>query len=183
MGPPDPRQRFEEMYRANYADLLAYVRRRTGSPDDAVDVISETFTTAWRRIDEVPGDGQARLWLYGVARRALANHHRGEARRGALAVRLREELTAWDESRSPEDSGAIREAFRRLGPDDREVLALRSWEGLETAEIATVLGCSRGAVRLRLHRARKRLARELAVADLDVGRYGERALALLEGQG
>ncbi len=167
---------------ANYADLLGYVRRRTESPDDAADAISETFTTAWRRIDDIPEGEQARLWLYGVARRVLANHHRGETRRSALAVRLRAELAAWEDSQPHQDVGAIREAFQRLSPEDRELLSLVSWEGLDTAQIATVLECSRGAVRLRLHRARKRLARELEAAELDLLAYGPRAVALLKGQ-
>jgi RNA polymerase sigma-70 factor (ECF subfamily) len=48
-----------------------------------------------------------------------------------------------------------------LGADDREVLTLAAWEGLDAGEIATVMGCSRNAARIRLHRARRRLAREL----------------------
>lgn len=167
---------------AHYADLLAYLRRRTDSPDDAADAISETFTTAWRRVGDIPEGEQARLWLYGVARNVLANQRRGDSRRTALAVRLRAELAAWDESTPRQDTGAIREAFQRLSADDRELLSLVSWEGLDTAQIATVLGCSRGAVRLRLHRARKRLARELHTADLDLARYGPRAAALVKGQ-
>ncbi|GAA4190408.1 RNA polymerase sigma factor [Microbispora amethystogenes] len=77
---------------------------------------------------------------------------------------------------------AVRRAFWRLGPDDGEVLALASWEGLASAEIATVLGCSRGAARLRLHRARKRLAAELSSAGVDMARYGVRMAALAGGE-
>jgi DNA-directed RNA polymerase specialized sigma24 family protein len=73
--------RFEAMYMAHHGPILGYVLRRTDNPDDAADVIGEVFLTAWRRLDDMPGDDQARLWLYGVARRVLANHHRGERRR------------------------------------------------------------------------------------------------------
>lgn len=48
----DRRRRFEQMYGANHGPVLAYVLRRAGSPDDAADVIAETFLTAWRRLDE-----------------------------------------------------------------------------------------------------------------------------------
>ncbi|MDP9848585.1 RNA polymerase sigma factor [Streptosporangium lutulentum] len=182
MGPPEPKQRFEEIYDAHYPDLLAYVRRRTDSPDDAADALAETFTTAWRRVDDIPEGNEARLWLYGVARRTLANKRRDETRRTALAVRLRAELAVWSENVVEEDPHGIRRAFMRLRPDDRELLSLISWEGLSGEEVAKVLGCSHGAVRLRLHRARKRLARELDAAGLDMARYGSRAIALAKGQ-
>src|SRR3984885_8000211 len=86
------RRRFEVVYAAHRGPILGYVLRRTDNPDDAADVIAETFLTAWRRLEDMPRDPQARLWLYGVARRVLANHHRGERRRSALTDRLRAEL-------------------------------------------------------------------------------------------
>ncbi|MFG3441911.1 RNA polymerase sigma factor [Nonomuraea sp. NPDC047897] len=181
MGPPGPEQRFETIYLAHYPAVAAYVRRRTDAPDDIADVIAETFTTAWRRLDDVPAGDEARLWLYGVARRTLANHYRSEERRSALAVRLREELATSAVPVADPDRDAAHRAFRRLSPQDRELLSLVGWEGLSTPEIARVLGCSRGAVRLRLHRARKRLARELAASHLDLTTYGMRAVALAEG--
>jgi RNA polymerase sigma factor (sigma-70 family) len=176
------RRRFESVYLAHYPAVLSYVRRRTDTGDDAADAIAETFTTAWRRIDDVPAGDEALLWLYGVARRVLANHRRGESRRTALALRLRAELTEHAEPGVDGDHAEVRAAFGRLTDDDRELLSLVGWEGLSTAEIATVLGCSRGAVRLRLHRARKRLAGELDSAGLDLARYGARAAALMEGR-
>ncbi|MDF5758985.1 RNA polymerase sigma factor [Spongiactinospora sp. TRM90649] len=184
MGPPDRKQRFEEIYQAHYPDLLGYVRRRTDSPDDAADALAETFATAWRRADDLPEGEQARLWLYGVARRVLANQRRGESRRSALAERLRAELAEWDrtEPEGPSAPQAVRDAFARLGEADRELLSLAVWEGLTSGQIATVLGCSGGAARIRLHRARKRLAAELACAGLDLARYGARAVALAKGR-
>jgi RNA polymerase sigma factor (sigma-70 family) len=164
MADRDERQRrFEAVYAAHRGPILGYVLRRTDNPDDAADVIAETFLTAWRRLEDIPRDPQARLWLYGVARRILANHHRGERRRSALADRLRADLAAG--YRPPAfdgDRARIAEAFRRLPAGDRELLALSAWEGLDYGQIAVVFGCSRNAVRLRLFRARKRLAAELA---------------------
>ena len=148
------RRRFEEVYSANHALMLGYVLRRTQSPDDAADVLAEVFLTAWRRLAEVPPDDQARPWLYGVARRTLANHHRGQRRRSTLADRLREELATVH--RAEHHTGELAEAaaaFRSLPAADRELLALAGWEGLDAGEIAVVLGCSRNAARIRLHRA------------------------------
>jgi len=158
-GPDERRHRFEEMYAANCGPILGYVLRRTDNPDDAADVIAETFLTAWRRLDAVPAGDEARLWLYGVARRVLANYRRGERRRAVLADRLRAELAAG--YRPPQHTGELAEfaaAFRSLAEADREVLALVGWEGLDRGQAAAVLGCSPNAVRIRLHRARRRLA-------------------------
>jgi RNA polymerase sigma factor (sigma-70 family) len=159
-GDPDERpHRFEEIYAANCGPILGYVLRRTDNPDDAADVIAETFLTAWRRLDTVPPGDEARLWLYGVARRVLANSRRGERRRAVLADRLRAELAA--SSWPAQHTGELAEfaaAFRSLPEPDRELLALVGWEGLDHGQVAAVLGCSRNAVRIRLHRARRRFA-------------------------
>ena len=61
--------------------MLGYALRRTDNTDDAADVLAETFLVAWRRPDEIPPGPQARLWLYGTARRVLANQRRAERRR------------------------------------------------------------------------------------------------------
>jgi RNA polymerase sigma factor (sigma-70 family) len=158
----DRRRRFEQMYEAHYSPVLGYVMRRTDSPDDAADVIAETFLTAWRRLDDVPAGAEARPWLFGVARRMLANHGRAQRRRIALGERLRFELAAARYSREPApglQGAAI--AFRELPDADREILALAGWEGLDPGQIAVVLGCSRNAARIRLHRARRRFADRL----------------------
>ena len=167
----DERQRrFEAAYAAHHTPVLGYVLRRTSNADDAADVIAETFLTAWRRLEDMPPEPQSRLWLYGVARRVLANHYRGERRRSALAGRLRADLAVY---RPPEYTGElalIAQAFRRLPAADRELLALTAWEGLDHGQIAVVLGCSRNAVRIRLHRARKRFEAELACTQAQSAR-------------
>ena len=157
----DP-ERFRALYEANYRAILGYALRRAGAAD-AADVVADTFLTAWRRLADVPEGDAARLWLYGIARRVLANHRRSERRRERLAGRLREApLAGVPEIAEPATSGGrVAEAFARLRPQDRELLALAVWERLDAGEIASVLGCSRNAARIRLHRARRRFAREL----------------------
>jgi RNA polymerase sigma-70 factor, ECF subfamily len=165
--PPDAadrrRRRFDEFYAEHHRQVLGYLLRRTANTDDAADVFAETFLTAWRRLDELPGGQQARMWLYGTARRTLANYRRGERRRSALADRLRADLAC--SYQPPEHSGELADitaAFGRLPESDRELLALVAWEGLDPGQIGAVLGCSRNAARIRLHRARRKLADELA---------------------
>ncbi|WP_112248492.1 RNA polymerase sigma factor [Kribbella monticola] len=160
----EPRARFEQFFAANREAVLGYLLRRTANRHDAADLLADTFLVAWRRLDDVPPGDQTRPWLYGVARRALANHRRGEGRRHALADRLRSELTEQLEPQPMADNSPAAIAFRALSEQDQELLSLVAWEELDTAQIATALGITRNAVRIRLHRARKRFARSLTAA-------------------
>jgi RNA polymerase sigma factor (sigma-70 family) len=152
--------RFAALFEAHYHRILGYALRRT-SEADAADAAAETFTVAWRRFDDVPPGDDALLWLYGVARRVLANQARSARRRARLAAAVDAEPqpVAFEPAAPPSD---VALAFARLTDDDRELLALVAWEGLDSSAIAKLLCCSRNAVRIRLHRARRRLASELA---------------------
>ena len=151
--------RFRRVYERTFASLLAYALRRVEQPADAADVVAETFLVAWRRGRRMPDGDEATLWLYGVARRVLDNHHRGGVRRARLGERLRQRLheTAADPGHEVPERLAVRSALARLAEPDREVLMLTFWEGLEPRETAVVLGVSATAARARLSRARARL--------------------------
>src|SRR5690242_7391531 len=113
----DQADRFRRLFADTQRDLLAYALRRVDRAEDAADVVAETFLVAWRRLDHVPPGDDARLWLYGVARRQLANQRRGQLRRSRLAERLRAEVPgAAAELWSPEDHriAAVRAALARL---------------------------------------------------------------------
>jgi RNA polymerase sigma factor (sigma-70 family) len=157
----DRRSRFEQLYQAHYRPVLGYVLRRAANPDDAADALAETFLTAWRRLDDVPSDPETRPWLLGVARRVLANQGRAQRRRTALGERLRSELSTGSLREPSAGLSDVAAAFRGLAEADREILALAGWEGLDPGQIAVVLGCSRNAARIRLHRARRRFADRL----------------------
>lgn len=119
--------------------------------------MADVFLTAWRRLDDVPAGDAARVWLYTTARRVLANQRRSSRRRMALQERLAvEKASASQEALRSEEEMLVRDALRRLGPRDREVLLLSEWEGLSPAQIAQVLGCLTVTARGRLHRARRR---------------------------
>jgi RNA polymerase sigma factor (sigma-70 family) len=163
----DERERaFRRIYAAHFDAVLAYSLRRVDRPEDAGDVTAETFLVAWRRLSHAPSEPELRPWLYGVARRVLANHRRGERRRSALGERLRRELRAHvpDSSGEVVQRADVTDAMRRLSARDQEVLELHLWEGLESREIAEVLGLATAVVRPRLSRARGRL-RELLGND------------------
>jgi RNA polymerase sigma factor (sigma-70 family) len=162
MGPDvDRRGAFEELFAAHYWAVRAYVLRRAPSAG-AEDVVAETFLVAWRRVDTIGGDPLP--WLLGVARRILANQQRAERRRWALTARLQRLLPGqtpdWEPPGAMSDELAV--AMVRLSPPEREALLLVAWEGLDGARAARAAGCTPGAFRARLHRARRHVAADLA---------------------
>jgi RNA polymerase sigma-70 factor, ECF subfamily len=162
---PTRQERFEGLFREHYAAVRGYALRRAPA-DLAQDVVAETFLVAWRRFDDVPGD--ALPWLYGVARRVLANQRRSADRAAALERRLAAAETgarSGDPGATAGEAEAGRAALGRLRERDREALMLVAWHGLSGERAARAAGCSRAAFAVRLHRARARLAAELASPD------------------
>jgi RNA polymerase sigma factor (sigma-70 family) len=162
------RARFEAVYRELYAPICGYTLRRVREPQDAAEAIAETFATLWRRFDSCPQGAELRPWLFGVARRVIANQRRGERRRSALGERLTAHIepAAFDTARQDEGTSELARAFAALNQSDRELLSLVAWEGLTREELSVALGVSRGVVRLRLHRARRRLRDALRPAQI-----------------
>jgi RNA polymerase sigma-70 factor (ECF subfamily) len=156
--PAPTAQDFTAFFDRHHAAVRAYAVRRVGA-DAAADVVQETFLVAWRRADQVPED--ARPWLLGVARRVVLRTHRSASRREALAERVRFALPAAAPEQPPIDdpgTDGLQAVLHRLREPDRELLALVYWDGLSPSEAAVVLGCTPVAARVRLHRARRRLA-------------------------
>jgi RNA polymerase sigma-70 factor (ECF subfamily) len=139
-------ERFERIYEQHLDAVRAYVRRR--APESVVDdVVADVFVVALRRIDDVPRN--ALPWLYGVARKTLANERR---KRHSVAVEV-------DVMHEPEPVGdsQLAAAFAALSDGDREILRLVAWEGLSLREAARVLDCTPVTARVRYHRAKSRL--------------------------
>jgi RNA polymerase sigma-70 factor (ECF subfamily) len=149
---------FEALYRSHYLEVLRYARRRVSSAE-ADDVVAEVFAAAWRRRNEVADIGRG--WLLRTASNHVLHVHRGIGRRARLQDRLSN--LAGDEPGGGfglDDSAdlALAAAMRNLSLADQELLRLTAWEQLPPAELAAVVGCSVATIRVRLHRARRRLA-------------------------
>jgi RNA polymerase sigma-70 factor (ECF subfamily) len=153
-------EKLERLFADYYLDVRAYVQRRV--PRDVVDdVITETFVVAWRKIDRIPKEPLP--WLIAVARNTAATQRRGAVRRRLLVERLAENHRAAAAEISPAypPSSPVLEALARLSDIDREAITLIAWDDLRPGEAAAALGQSAATFRVRLHRAKKRLRREL----------------------
>ncbi len=161
--------RFTTLYDAYHHRILGYAQRRTGR-DDAVDIVAETFAIAWRRLDDIPRGEQSLYWLYATARRVLVNHRRAERRRANLISAIESESLAASSPPPTIESQRVAPALARLHEDERELVLLVAWEGLDASAVAAVLRCSQNAARIRIHRARRRFAHALAAVDDELKR-------------
>lgn len=154
--------RFQSLYETHVERIARYTARRI-SANDVQDVVAETFLTAWRRLDDVPDD--AVPWLFGTARKHIANRHRSTRRHHAL----QDKLTTRAGGSGPQQSSTeltetdkrVLNAIRQLPDAEREAFMLVAWDGLDPRRAAQAVGCSAATFRVRLHRARRRLRKEV----------------------
>ena len=161
--------RFARLYDLHHRPIRDYCRRRLDA-DRVDDAVSDIFLTAWRKLDDVPDDDTARLWLYRVAYRVVGHQWRSHTRRRRLHQRLRSTasgpLPGLDEAVIERDEHRlVLRAAAGLGDTDGEVLRLSVWDRLSIADIANLLDIEPNAVKQRLHRARRNLAREYRRLD------------------
>ena len=166
MNEDERRQRLSELFAAHADQVLRYALRHLDRPG-ANDIVSDTFLVAWQRVDDIPDP--ALPWLLVVARNSIHNRVRSNTRRQRVTTQLltleRAAATAAAaDELALEREGLVR-ALGRLTDDQREALLLVAWDGLSAVDAAAVLGCSRAAFEVRLHRARKRLRESLHDED------------------
>lgn len=144
---------FDALFRAHATAIHRYFTRRCPT-DDVQDLAAEVFTIAWRRRTELP-DGAHLPWLYRTAGFVLANY-----RRKTRAIPVAEIPHEPDHDADPAavviNDFQVRAALTELSERDRQILLLAAWEGLRGAELAAVLGISRGGADAALSRARAR---------------------------
>ena len=153
------RGRFAEIYRECFRDVLSYALRRCRDQAVASEVAAETFAVVWRRLEDVPHGDDARPWVFGVARRVLANERRSTSRRDRLAARVAAVSVEAPVVDTDVDE-RVEAALARLSPADAELLRLSYWEGFKPAELAVVFGVGASTIRSQLTRARQRFSDE-----------------------
>ncbi len=153
------RAAFNEIVRRYCRGLTLFAVGRTGTLQDAEDIVQETFLRAYRNIGTFNGAYSLKNWLFTIAYRLIVSYYRKKKPR-----RLTEEAAAQlvaEPSLSYENQW-IWERARELGTEAYTVLWLRYKQEMTTGEIAGIMKKSPVMVRVLLHRSRKRLARQIA---------------------
>jgi RNA polymerase sigma-70 factor (ECF subfamily) len=152
---------WESLYRLLYPRLLGYARRRLPA-EAACDAVSETMARAIGAIEAFRPKGAGfEGWLFGILRHVVLDAQRASARHARRSVPWADHdvdpSTPLDEVVHGEEAAAVRGAFARLSPAERELLELRVVCGLGAADVGTVVGKRPGAVRVAQSRALARL--------------------------
>lgn len=166
---------FMDLLEPNLGPLKRYVASVLKHSADVEDIVQQTALKAYVHLDQFRFEAQFGTWLRRIALNEIRQLHRQRSRlRTAEGVNLeiadgRESAQAVWERR--ETAQEVHRAIRRLSAKHRAVVALRYLNGLDLAEIAERLSISTGAVKIRLHRARRQLVRDLSrtgILSLDV---------------
>lgn len=163
----DPEKRFAEVF-AHLGTVVAYAARR--GVVDPEGLGAEVMLIAWRRLADIPL-GDAKPWLIATARLSVM----ADRRRNRPAETFDEQIVGVQATAVEPMIGLdpeLERALLRLSYADRESILLIAWEDLTPRQAALSLGVTATAFRVRLHRARRRLERELAASSTE-GRAGE----------
>lgn len=158
---------FEALFRAHYPEIVRYLAARLGSRDDALELASEVFAEAWRRVPGLQWRGRpVRAWLYRVAGNMAADELKRRTRLQPLAGR---DPAGPDDAEAARDRIALSRALRRLPADHQLVVHLRLVEGLPFADVSRVMNKSVGACQMLMLRAARSLRTSLEAEGIHHG--------------
>jgi RNA polymerase sigma-70 factor (ECF subfamily) len=164
---PAEEDRFARLVHEHSAAVANYLRRRLYplTPSDLDDLVEETMVVVWRRLDRVPVDAEL-PWMLGVARNVLRNARRSKNRRSAFEATLHSPTSDSSAEEYVIGDVSVREALGSLSEDDREILLLNAWDGLDTHALGVYLVISTNAAAVRLSRAQARFRELLSAAEV-----------------
>lgn len=166
------RAAFAALVRAHQDEVYTLARRLVGDPHLASDVAQEALIRAWRALPKFRGDSRLSTWLYRITVNTAWTHKKRAKRHAMASIDDLHDLAAPEDSTHPvfagemmELRGRLRRALDRLPVPQRQVVVLKDVYGWSHAEISRAMGISETAAKVRLHRARARLARDLERAS------------------
>lgn len=151
------------LFDRHHARIYNFCHRMTGSREASEDLVQEVFMRSLKYRRSFRGDAEYLPWLYRLARNACNDFFKKSSRFPALVGDLPDtegdEPSASEQLERQEQVCLLRQALLELPVDRREVLVLSRFEELPYEEIARLLGCTVGAVKVRVHRAMEQLRR------------------------
>lgn len=166
-GPADPPHTTRQLFEAYAGFVLRTVRRLGVSASDTEDVTQEVFLIVHRRIADLQAEVNPRSWLFGIARRVVANYLRKSRRlRESSCVEVAPVANGdpAQELQLTRERALLERALNKLDADKRAVFVLIELEGLSMQEVATMVGCPVHTAYSRLYAARAIVERHVRVS-------------------
>jgi RNA polymerase sigma-70 factor (ECF subfamily) len=161
---------FSKLLESHEREIYRFAYRMTGNPEDASDLLQETFLRAFKAFPRLPRDANHRAWLYRIAHRQALNLFR--SRRVRKTEPLNEARALQDSNGHPESleetrrlARALGEVIRALSPRQRSALLLKKYEGLSYADVAAILGSTEENARAHVYQAMKKIRNGLRVKE------------------
>jgi len=148
------------LFERHHGQVYRFCLRMTSSPSTSEDLVQEVFTRILKYARTFRADTNFTAWMFRVTRNVCHDHYRKHRRELPLEApdeRPGNEPAAPETLEHEEDLGRLRVALGRLPDDRRELLVLSRFERRKYDEIAQLLDCSVGAVKVRVHRAMRQL--------------------------
>jgi RNA polymerase sigma-70 factor (ECF subfamily) len=148
------------LFERHHARVYGYCLRMTGNRSAAEDLVQDVFMKMLKYKATFKDDSELVPWMFGIARNSCLAHLKRRAADHVPATPAIEDAATEEAHEEPHDerqSELVRQALLRLPAERREVLVLSRFEYKSYDEIARVLDCSVGAVKVRVHRAMKQL--------------------------
>lgn len=150
------------LFERHHRRLFNFCLRLTGDRQLAEDLVQEVFARILKYRHTYRPDSDFLVWTYQMTRNVCADHFRKLSRSAEVEGEPPLEVASadprpLDELASAEAVDLLRRALARLPLDKRELLVLSRFQNLKYEQIAELLGCTVGAVKVRVHRAVKEL--------------------------
>ena len=147
------------LFSRNYRSLYIFLYHMTHDKADSEDMVQNTFYRMLKYRHSYSGAGSFQTWMYHIARNVLKDHVKKRHtmpisdKMEWVAETLTDEKTAGDQLEKKQDKLELHNAIGLLKSEEREVLIMSKFQELKYQQIATILGITEGAVKVKVHRA------------------------------
>jgi RNA polymerase sigma-70 factor (ECF subfamily) len=152
-------QEFNDLFRSYLSETSRFIARRTKA-EDVEDLAADLFALAWQKRDSIP-KGLELPWLYKSARYLISNHNRKQQGRTSILATLQEPQSAPSAESIALADLELADAWKALSTNEKEILSLWAFEGLEPKQLAVALEKSENACAIALSRAKSKLTQLL----------------------
>lgn len=153
------RAAFEQIVRRYTGPLAGFVAARTSTFQDTEDIVQDTFLRAYTNIESFDRQYSLKNWLFTIANRLVISAYR-KKRPGQLTLKAADSITI-EPAKEPTNIDWLWQAASEISPEVYTILWLRYKQDMQIDEIAMIMKKTKVGVRVKLHRARKRLAAQI----------------------